>query len=202
MSEGEKKFPWRTLAVVSLAVNMLFVGAGIGFVASGAYLRRPTAVMMRGGGPMGDLPPERRKVLMHDMFDAWRSGEEERKAANAARENVLTVAAREPYDEKAMREAMAGLRGADQAVLTHYHDTIIKTLAKLDARERVAVLSAAPGFSMRRWGPGHPGQGGGMRPPFGPGGMGPGGFGAGPDLPPPPDGGPDGPPPPERPKSP
>jgi uncharacterized membrane protein len=201
MSEGEKKFPWRTFAVVSLAVNMLVVGAGIGFFASGAYLRRPMAVMMRTGGPMGDLAPERRKILMHDMFDAWRSGEDQRKAANVARENVLAVAAREPYDEKAMRDAMAGLRGADQGVLTHYHDTIIKTLAKLDAKERVAVLRAAPGFSMRRWGPGHPGQGGGMRPPNGPEGFGgPGGIGGGPGMPPP-DGGPDGPPP-EEPKSP
>ena len=162
-----KGFPWRTLAVVSLMINLLIVGSAIGFVASGGFARRMAMGMeqQRPGAMLRGLPPEERRVLVRDLVSAWRDTGEQRQAAMSARAAMMDVARAEPYDEQKMREALAAMRGADQAVVGRYHETLLKTLGNLTAAQRVAALRAAgarPGMrgGEGRGGPGGPGRDG------------------------------------------
>lgn len=146
--------PWRTLTIVSLAVNLLIIGAAIGFFASRLHEGpRPFAMRMEGRGPEGFRPrlaePER-EALARTLTGAWESGRPLREAARAAREQLSETARIDPYDQQKVREAMAQMRVADAAVLAHYQDALAAGLGALSAEQRVAALRAA----------GRPGAGG------------------------------------------
>jgi hypothetical protein len=162
MSTQPSGFPWRTLLVVSMSINLLVVGAGIGFVASGAR--------WRGGPPRFEnqqvqrqpflraLPEADRERLLADMARAWSEGEAGRREAAEARRNLTNVAQQEPYNEAAVREAMAQTRAKDAAVQAKYQDTLAAALGKMPPEQRVQALRAAgrPG-PLRQGGPGRDG---------------------------------------------
>jgi uncharacterized membrane protein len=136
-------FPWRTLLVASLSINLLIVGAGVGFVAAGARLRPPVLNQQVQRQPfLRALPPEDRTMLVQELEKAWGAGQDRRQAAVAARRALVEAAQKEPYDEAAVRKALAALRDADGAVMAGYHDALATALGKLPANQRAEALRA------------------------------------------------------------
>lgn len=169
-------FPWRTLTVVSLAINVLIVGAAIGFFMS-HWPRGGPPQFMGGGGPrmmqgsgLRALPDAQREELARALTGAWESGGDLRKTAQDARQRASEIVVKDPYDESAVRKALADMRTADNAVLEHYQEVLAASLGKLSSEQRLAALRAAnrPGaggprrlFTERRFG--GDGRGGGDR---------------------------------------
>ncbi len=157
-------FPWRTLTIVSLAINLLVVGALVGFSMSHGGPQR--FFERRDGGErapqaMRMLPDAEREALARAFTGAWESSRDLREQARAARDNVRKVATTDPYNEDAVRTALGDMRTADSAVLKHYQDALAGSLGKLSSEQRLIALRAAtrPGaggprelraFKMRR----------------------------------------------------
>lgn len=136
-------FPWRTLLVASLSINLLIVGAGIGFVAGGARLGAPVDQRQLGRQPfLRALVPEDRTMLMRELENARSAGEADRRAAGEARRALIAAAQKDPYDEAEVRKALSELREADGAVLAGYHDALATALGKLPANGRAQALRA------------------------------------------------------------
>jgi uncharacterized membrane protein len=173
-------FPWRTLTIVSLAINLLIIGAAVGLSVSHFSHGGPPRFFERreagehGPQAMRMLPQAEREALSRALIGAWESGHDLLSKARAARENVRSVAAADPYDETAVRKALADMRTADSAVLAHYQDALAGSLGKLSSEQRLIALRAAtrPGAGgprelralRMRHGDGPPG---GMGPPSG-----------------------------------
>jgi uncharacterized membrane protein len=136
-------FPWRTLLVASLSINLLIVGAGIGFVAGGTHLGAPPVDQLQRQPFLRALPPQDRAMLMRELGNVWADGQADRQAAAEARRALIAAAQKEPYDEAGVRKALSTLREADTRVLVRYHDALATALGKLPANERAQALRAA-----------------------------------------------------------
>jgi uncharacterized membrane protein len=144
---SERRFPWRTLLFVSLAFNLLIVGAAIGAKAAGVRLEREeqAAGLQRAPAPrafMRALSPQARTAVRADLVRAWFSSRDLRARSREARRALYQAAGEEPYDAGKVRAAFAAVRAADQATLAAFHDAIADSFGKLDAAERKKALEA------------------------------------------------------------
>lgn len=147
MSE-QSRFPWRTVLFVSLALNLLVVGAALGAWGAGVRLEREasrSAVVDRMPGPrafLRALPPETREVMRRELGESWGESQEARQAALQARRDAFAAAAAEPYDEARVRAAFARLRAADQSAIGVFHDNVAQAFARLTPEQRREALAA------------------------------------------------------------
>ena len=145
---SDTRFPWRTLLFVSLALNVLLIGAAGGAWLSGARVEREpsdAAVVERLPGPrafLRALPPETRAVMRDELADSWRESRETRQAAVQARRDAFAAVAEEPYDAARVRAAFERLRAADQAAIAVFHDKVIEVLGEVTPEQRREVLEA------------------------------------------------------------
>jgi uncharacterized membrane protein len=142
---SEQRFPVRTLLFVSVAINLLLVGAAIGVAASGARLHRGVAPPGVGPGPrafMGALPPEKAEDIRKRLTAAWQANAPERDAARAARLEVFRLVSQDKFDEPALRAALAQVRAADARLTEKNQDAVIAVLKDLEPRQRVVALAA------------------------------------------------------------
>lgn len=144
---SEQRFPWRTLLLVSVAVNLLVVGAVAGAYGAGVRLERqaPGAVVDRMPGPrafMGALPEAQRAQVRAELVASWGESRELRRAAVQARRDAFDAASAEPYDAERVRAAFARLRAADQAAIGVFHDNIVDAFGKMTPEERRGALEA------------------------------------------------------------
>jgi uncharacterized membrane protein len=141
-------FPWRTLLFVSVALNLLAIGAVAGAFGAGVRLERQApagAVVDRMPGPrafLAALPPETRAKMREELADSWVQSRQARQAAVQARREAFAAAATEPYDVARTREAFARLRAADQAAIAVFHDNVAEAFGELSAEERREALQA------------------------------------------------------------
>lgn len=166
---SESKFPTRTLLLISLALNVLIVGAAVGVFVSGARLHRGEGPPGIGPGPrafMGALPREKRQDIRKQLADAWRDNKAERDEAAQARMALLSVLSAEKFDEAAVRAALARVRDADGRLVSKNQDAVIAVIRDLPPQERLAAIGAilrgragmgpgmGPGIGQgqRRWG--------------------------------------------------
>lgn len=144
---SQSGFPWRTLLFVSLAVNVLAVGAIIGAYGAGVRLQRedPEAAVARMPGArafMAALPPETRVKMRAALVESWGDSRAARRVAREARRDAFAAAATEPYDVARVRAAFARLREADQAAIGVFQDAVVEAFATLTPEERRAALEA------------------------------------------------------------
>ncbi|MGE3143252.1 MAG: periplasmic heavy metal sensor, partial [Hyphomonadaceae bacterium] len=170
---SERAFPWRTALYVSLAANLLVIGAVVGAYAAGLRLEKPGPrfEMAHGGGPgrggfMRALPEAEREAIRAELRRSFEETRALREALRTARENVLTAASAETYDPAQMNAALAELRAADGALQTAWQTTVAETMGRLSADQRRAaigafVLERGPRMRMHRRGR----DGGGEPPP-------------------------------------
>lgn len=141
-------FPWRTALFVSIALNLVIVSAGIGALASGARLERPSADVQ--GAPrvpgarafMRNLPPHARRQLRLDLAASVREIAPERRASRQARRALYAAMAAEPYERDRVRAALGELRAADARVAARFDDALAEAAGNLDPADRRAALAA------------------------------------------------------------
>lgn len=157
-------FPWRTTLFISLAANLLVIGAVAGAFGAGVRLQRdtPQAAVANMPGPrafMAALPPEPRAKVRAELVRSWDQSRQLREQAVQARRDAFAAAATEPFDAERVRAAFSRLRASDQATIAVFHDNVIAALATMTPEERAqslqALRTAAP--AARAWG------GGGVR---------------------------------------
>jgi len=143
---SERRFPWRTLFFVSLAVNLLVLGAIGGALGSGARLQRQepaesVVTRLPGlGGFMAAVPPELRPQVREDLAQSWRETRDLRRAALDARRDAFNAAGAEPYDAAVASAAFERMRSADQAVVGVFHQNMAQALAQMTPQQRAEVL--------------------------------------------------------------
>ena len=145
---SDSRFPWRTLLFISVALNLLVVGALAGAWTAGVRVARDTndsAAIARLAGPrafLRALPPETRTIMREELGDSWTQTRDARQAAAQARREAFEAVAQEPYDGVRVRSAFERLRAADQAVVGVFQDDVIEAFADLTPQQRREVLSA------------------------------------------------------------
>lgn len=120
--------------VISLMANMMLVGL------LGGLLLRPGAPK-----PVVEHSQERFAWVEKDgegapvalvLRKAYQASESEREARVTARKALADAVARDPYDEKAVREAFTALRQADDSVNESTHEAMVQLFAALPVEER------------------------------------------------------------------
>jgi len=144
---SERRFPWRTLLFLSLAANLLIVGAVAGALGAGVRLQRddPRAVVERMPGPrafLAALPPEIRVKMRRELAASWEESRALRQAALQARRDAFAATAAEPYDQAGVVAAFERLRAADQAAIAVFHDNVARAFGELSPEDRRAALQA------------------------------------------------------------
>jgi len=156
-------FPWRTTLFISLAANLLVIGAVAGAFGAGVRLQRdtPQAAVANMPGPrafMAALPAELRAKVRTELVHSWDQSRQLREQAVQARRDAFAAAATEPFDAERVRSAFARLRASDQAAIAVFHDNVIAALASMTPEERAQALQA-----LRTAAPAARGLGGGGR---------------------------------------
>ena len=145
---SERRFPWRTLLFLSVAVNLLVLGAVAGAYSAGVRVERQApaaAVVGRLPGPrafLAALPPDTRAKMRDQLASSLSEARSAREAALQARRDAFAAAAAEPYDVERVRAAFARLRAADQAAIAVFHDNVVEAFARLTPDERREALEA------------------------------------------------------------
>lgn len=144
---SERRFPWRTLLFLSLALNLLIVGAVAGAIGAGVRVARgaPGAAVDRMPGArafLDALPPETRVKMRREMVESWAETRDLRLAALEARREAFVAMSAEPYDAARVRAAFVRLRAADQAVVGVFHDNVVEAFGELTPEERREALEA------------------------------------------------------------
>lgn len=158
-------FPWKTTAIVALALNLLLIGVGVGALAAGARLTPPGPGSIGGGGAMtrtilDSLPEEKRRDIRTILGQGMKTAATERRAAREARVAAFKAAMAEPYDAAAVRTAFAQMRAADAAALGRFDDSLVVALGRLTPEERrAAMIELARRAQKGRGGPRRDGPG-------------------------------------------
>jgi uncharacterized membrane protein len=141
------RFPWRTLLFLSVALNLLVIGAVAGAWGAGVRVQREAdaAVVARMPGPrafLRALPPATRAIVRRELADSWTESRDLRRAAGQARRDAFLAAASEPYDAERVRAAFARLRDADQSAIAVFHNNVVDAFATLTPEQRREALEA------------------------------------------------------------
>jgi uncharacterized membrane protein len=145
---SDKPFPWRTLLFISVAFNLIVVGAVAGAYGAGVRVQRdaPEAAVTRMPGARAfivAMPTEAtRQTMRGKLAESWVESRAARTAASQARREAFDAAAAEPYDVERVRAAFARLREADQAAIGVIHDDIVEAFGQLTPAERRAAIDA------------------------------------------------------------
>ena len=145
---SDTRFPWRTLLFVSLALNLLVVGAVAGAWGAGVRIQRDAsqgAIVERLPGPrafLRALPSETRAVMRQELVSSWQDSRETREAAMQARREAFAAMAAEPYDAARVRAAFERLRAADQAAIAVFHNNVTEAFGELTPEQRREALQA------------------------------------------------------------
>lgn len=135
-----KRRPRRWLGIalgVSLAINLLLVGAIAGF-----------ALSHRGGGGafadgarlLRSMPPERRAEIRALFREARATIGPLRQDLRAARRAVALAARAEPFDARGLEAALTHLHARELAIREASRPLVLSLMAKLQPHERERVL--------------------------------------------------------------
>lgn len=144
---SESRFPWRTLLFVSLAVNLLMIGAVAGAVIAGVRVQRenPEALVARMPGVRAFIaatPAEARSAVRRELVRSWQESRDARQSAIQARREAFAATTAEPFDAERVRAAFARLREADQAAIGVFHNNMIDAFATLTPEQRQSTIEA------------------------------------------------------------
>lgn len=143
---------WRLWFFVSAALNILVLGAAIGFVAGGGG-RDEAVDVAASQSPrqlMAALPPGARTEVRRGLVRAWVAAREQRAALRAAQTEVANRMRAEPYDAEAVREALARQRAASDALVATFHDELAGRLGELSPEQRRAAADALVNWRQAR----------------------------------------------------
>jgi uncharacterized membrane protein len=155
----------RILFIVSLVLNLFFVGAAVGALAVGAKMLRDREDFRRGGRPgmlsaVETIPEARRHAIQQMMREQALAAAPEIRASRAARRRAASLIAAPSYDVAAVSAALKEARDREAAARAKIDTAIASRLAELSPTERARfgrVMLRGPGLGDRR------GYGGGPR---------------------------------------
>lgn len=135
----------RIALFISLAVNLLLVGAFVGVALGEMRHQRERATTAVARMPnmrlvLEALPPERAAAVRTQVVDAWRNAKEERREARSARIEVMRAVGSEPYDPAAVGAAFGRMREADSRVAGRFHDVVTDAMKGMTLDERRQML--------------------------------------------------------------
>jgi uncharacterized membrane protein len=173
---------------LSLALNLLLLGALIGGIATGARLSFPRDDAERRPA-MSRLDAPTREALTAVFREQFAANRDDRLKQRAARKELMDLATAETFDRAATVAALARLREIDARLMVANSDAVLAFMEGLSVQQRREVVKALLSRRMPPQTGGPPSRGGPPRP------MGPEGTGTGP-MPPPEQSPEDAPPPP------
>lgn len=136
----------RVLLFVSAALNVLLLGAVIGFFAGGGFQAQRSAPAGVGlSSPravLATLPPDVRRDVRRNLARAWVRSREERLALRAAGAEVTRLVEAEPYDADAMRTALQRQREAGAVVVARFHEALADGLVDMTPAQRRSLAEA------------------------------------------------------------
>lgn len=129
---------------VSLALNMLLIGAILGGLAYRAHAPAPppqdaSASRLAPRGFAAALPPEHRAAYRQAARQALRAAREDIRAVREARRDVAELVRADPFDRQALEQALGRLRTAQGVVEARSQTVVIDVLADMTVEERRVV---------------------------------------------------------------
>lgn len=145
------KQTWLVAAlIVSLGLNMLFIGVVIGRT-------------MSGGGPpphmqwmMQELDEDTRKTIRQAMRKTAKESGETRRALRSAQRQLHEHIGAEDYDKEAVIKALAEVRRASNEMQEIMHRQMVDSLEMMAPEERLRVYRMLSGARHGRRGPDRP----------------------------------------------
>ncbi len=148
MSEPQvRRFPfWLT---VSVLINLVLVG-----LLAGVFLNAPAKPDHGRGGhgdrPGSELSREEREGVRKLMRASFESGREAMDVRREAERNLADALRADPYDEAAVRTALASLREADRIARDIIADRMFDGLDELNSNQRALVARIMAGNMEKR----------------------------------------------------
>ncbi len=138
---------WRTAFLISLAINLLVLGAVAGYGLNGGFNPHEAVVgrennVAAPAAVLRTLPPASRAQVRRALAQGWRDTQTERAAMRAARAETTRLMAAEPYDPAAVRSALAAQRAASERVVARLHERLAESIGDLTPEQRSQLLSA------------------------------------------------------------
>ncbi len=142
------------ILIISLAINLLVIGAAIGF---GLRERSGPRFPSHMSGMIKDIDPELRQEMRQKFREQRLAGRALHESMREKQRNLSEAILKEPFDEAAVRAAFAESREARQAIESHMHQQMIAFMANLNPEQRMELTQRLLRINQRKPGPfGHP----------------------------------------------
>jgi uncharacterized membrane protein len=122
---------------ISLGLNLLIVGAAIGF---GLRERPGPRFPAHLSDSLETVAPEVRDQISAEIRRERKEGRELHKQMRNEQRQLAKVILSEPFDPEAARSAFAKTRQARDAVQQHMHEQMLLVLAELDKQQRAQLM--------------------------------------------------------------
>lgn len=122
---------------ISLGLNLLIVGAAIGF---GLRERPGPRFPAHLSDSLETVAPEVRDQISAQVRRQRKEGRELHKQMRNEQRQLAKVILSEPFDPEAARGAFASTRQARDAVEKHMHEQMLLVLAELDQQQRAQLI--------------------------------------------------------------
>lgn len=137
----------RILLIVSLALNMFFLGAGAVFLGRILFAPEKTVQVRHRGdffpGPammLRALPPETRERVEQAIADDRAAMKEAWETSRRARREAFQALVAEPFSAESYRQRLAAAQAADLAAVSAAHKMVAAATAQLTPDERRTLV--------------------------------------------------------------
>ena len=130
---------WTKIAlVISLAVNLLFIGAMAGRISSGVPLSRPFPPHL--GWVLRHVDADTRRSLEPQLKQLARKSIPKRRQLKQSQQAVTELLLQDPLDTAALASSMDELRRYSSESQKEMHRSLIAIMGKLDPEQRKQVM--------------------------------------------------------------
>lgn len=125
------------ILALSLGLNLLVIGALVGFAIRGGPMPRFPAHL---GDVLSEVAPEERQALRAEMSKMREDTRPLHRELRRQQRQLAKQMLNEPFDEDATREAFAELRLRHSEVQTRMHEQMITVMKDLNPEQRAKLL--------------------------------------------------------------
>lgn len=125
------------ILIISVAFNLIVLGAGIGF-----WLREPAGPRFPAhlSSVLENVDPEQRQQMKKRFREFREEGRKLHRDMRQQQRSLSKVILAEPFDEQAALAAFAETRKARDVVQAHMHTQMVEVLSGLDRKQRAELL--------------------------------------------------------------
>jgi uncharacterized membrane protein len=124
--------------VISLTVNLLFIGAILGRISSGVPLTRPFPPDL--GWVLRNVEPDTRQSLRAQLREQAMTSRPMRRQLRESQQTVNRLLLDDPLDQQALADSMAELRKYSTESQEEMHRSLITIMSQLDLDQRKQVM--------------------------------------------------------------